>query len=459
VEKGAIVGGIARTESYKGFLFDMGGHRFFTKVGWIDTWWREHLGPAFIRRPRLSRILYRGKYYAYPPNFMDAMSKLGPLEGVKIGLSYLRAQIFPARPALTFEQWVSNNFGARLFNIFFKSYTEKVWGISCKVLRAEWAAQRIKNMSLRTVLASMFVRPGSRVTSLIEEFDYPREGPGMMWRSAASRVVESGGDVQLETELTQLQHTGSRIHHAVVCEGGASRTVVADAFVSSMALPDLLARLDPPPPPAVQQAARQLRFRAFLTVCVIVDAAHMFPDNWIYVHEPNVRVARIQNFKNWSPAMTPDPAKTSLGLEYFCDEGDATWLTPDGDLIDLAARELASIGLIADPSEVVDGCVFRVPKAYPIYDEEYAEALQVVRAYVDGFDNLRTVGRNGLHRYNNQDHSMVAGQMAARQLLLGETGDLWSINTDDEYHEQKVSAAPAPRPAARPQLAEAGAAP
>jgi protoporphyrinogen oxidase len=209
----------------------------------------------------------------------------------------------------------------------------------------------------------------------------------------------------------------------------------------------------------VQQAARQLRFRAFLTVCVIVDAAHMFPDNWIYVHEPNVRVARIQNFKNWSPDMTPDPAKTSLGLEYFCDEGDATWLTPDGDLIDLAARELASIGLIADPSEVVDGCVFRVPKAYPIYDEEYAEALQVVRAYVDGFDNLRTVGRNGLHRYNNQDHSMVAGQMAARQLLLGETGDLWSINTDDEYHEQKVSAAPAPRPAARPQLAEAGAAP
>lgn len=458
VEKGDIVGGIARTESYKGFLFDMGGHRFFTKVGWIDAWWRECLGEAFIRRPRLSRILYGGKYYAYPPNFMDAMSKLGPLEGLKIALSYLRAQMFPARPALTFEQWVSNNFGARLFNIFFKSYTEKVWGISCRVLRAEWAAQRIKNMSLRTVLANMFVRTGSSVTSLIEEFDYPREGPGMMWRSAASRVVNDGGDVQLETELVQLRHDGSRIRHAVVREAGVERTVAADAFISSMALPDLLGRLDPPPPPAVREAAGQLRFRAFLTVCVIVDAAQMFPDNWIYVHEPHVKVARIQNFKNWSPDMSPDPGKTSLGLEYFCDEGDATWLTADGDLIDLAARELAAIGLISDPAEVVDGCVFRVPKAYPIYDEEYAEALQIVRAYLDRFDNLRTIGRNGLHRYNNQDHSMVAGRMAARQLLLGETGDLWGINTEDEYHEEAISPKAAPRRAPRPQLAQAGAA-
>jgi len=246
---------------------------------------------------------------------------------------------------------------------------------------------------------------------------------------------------------------------AVVSEGGAARTVEADAFISSMALPDLLARLDPPPPPAVRDAARQLKFRAFLTVCVIVDAAHVFPDNWIYVHEPDVQVARIQNFKNWSPDMTPDPGQTSLGLEYFCDEGDATWLTADRELIALAARELATIGLISDSTKVVDGCVFRVPKAYPIYDEDYADALQVVRAYLDGFDNLRTIGRNGLHRYNNQDHSMVAGQMAARQLLLGETGDLWSINTDDEYHEESVSPKVGGPRAARPQFAQVGAAP
>jgi protoporphyrinogen oxidase len=457
VEKAAIVGGIARTESYKGFLFDMGGHRFFTKVGWIDAWWRECLGEAFIRRRRLSRILYRGKYFAYPPNFVDAMAKLGPLEGLMIGLSYLRAQLFPTRPALTFEHWVSNNFGARLFNIFFRSYTEKVWGISCKVLRAEWAAQRIKNMSLRTILSNMFVRSGSNVSSLIEAFDYPREGPGMMWRAAADRVVNDGGDVRLKTELVQLQHNGSRIHRAVIREGGETRVVEADAFLSSMPLPDLLGRLDPPPPPAVREAAGQLKFRGFLTVCVIVDAAHLFPDNWIYVHEPDVKVARIQNFKNWSPDMTPDPGKTSLGLEYFCDENDATWLTPDSDLIDLAARELAAIGLIPDAAKVVDGCVFRVPNAYPIYDEDYAEALQVVRAFLDGFDNLRTIGRNGLHRYNNQDHSMAAGRMAARQLLLGESGDLWSINTDDEYHEETVSSKAGPQRPARARLAQAGA--
>ncbi|WP_372784720.1 NAD(P)/FAD-dependent oxidoreductase [Phenylobacterium sp.] len=458
VEKGAIVGGIARTESYKGFLFDMGGHRFFTKVGWIDAWWREHLGEAFIRRPRLSRILYRGKYFAYPPNFRDAMGKLGPVEAVRIGLSYLRAQVFPARTVVSFEHWVSNNFGARLFGIFFKSYTEKVWGISCKALRAEWAAQRIKNMSLRTLLSSMFSRSGSNVTSLIEAFDYPREGPGMMWRAAADRVVKDGGDLRLKTELLQLQHSGSRIHRAVVREGGETRVCPADAFISSMPLPDLLGKLDPPPPPAVREASDQLKFRGFLTVCAIVDAPDLFPDNWIYIHEPQVKVARIQNFKNWSPDMTPDPSKTSLGLEYFCDEGDATWLTPDSDLIALAARELAAIGLISDPSQVIDGCVFRVPNAYPIYDQDYAEALEVIRAYLDGFDNLRTIGRNGLHRYNNQDHSMVAGRMAARQLLLGEPGDLWSINTEGEYHET-VGSQPAPRGAARPQLAEAGAVP
>lgn len=444
VEKDSIVGGIARTESYKGFLFDMGGHRFFTKVGWINHWWRDILGDAFITRPRLSRILYRGKYFAYPPSFWDAMSKLGPVEGFLIGLSYLRAQLFPTRPVTTFRHWVSNNFGARLFGIFFKSYTEKVWGISCDVLRAEWAAQRIKNMSLRTILSNMLVSTGGKVASLIEEFEYPREGPGMMWRAAAERVEHQGGAVEMETELVALRHDGSRVLAAEVSQGGVHRVIPAETFISSMPLPELLRKLDPPPPPHILEGVAQLKFRDFLTVCVIVDAPDLFPDNWIYVHEPQVTVARIQNFKNWSPHMTPDPAKTSLGLEYFCNEGDEVWLTPDADLIALAARELAAIGLIADPADVVDGCVFRVPKAYPIYDEEYAEALDGVRAFLDGFENLRTVGRNGLHRYNNQDHSMLAGRMAARQLLMGEPGDLWSINTEEEYHEQKAGDALAP---------------
>ncbi len=438
VEKNSIVGGLARTENYKGFLFDLGGHRFFTKVKWVDDWWRDMLGEAFLRRPRLSRIFYAGTFFSYPPNFFNAVSGLGPFEGLRIALSYLSAQIFPKHPVATFEDWVSNNFGKRLFSIFFESYTEKVWGISCRELRAEWAAQRIKNMSLRTILRSMLFKTRRKVTSLIEEFDYPRQGPGMMWRAAAEHVEAQGGQILLQTELIRLVHAGRYVQHADIRSGNRVCNIAATAFISTLPLPELIAKLDPPPPPRVRDAAGQLRFRDFLTVCLIVDAPSVFPDNWIYVHEPKVKVARIQNFKNWSPFMVPDSSKTSLGLEYFCNRNDELWAMSDADLIKLAANEVAAIGLIANAASVMDGCVFRVPHAYPIYDEVYAGAVDIIREYLDGFANLRTAGRNGLHRYNNQDHSMLAGKLAARELLLSEPTDLWNINAEEEYLEQKI---------------------
>jgi len=438
VEKNSRVGGLARTESYKDFLFDLGGHRFFTKLDWVDSWWRDMIGDAFLRRPRLSRIFYSGTFFSYPPSFFNAVSGLGPIEGLRIALSYLKAQIFPTRPVVTFENWVSNNFGKRLFSIFFESYTEKVWGISCKELRAEWAAQRIKNMSLKTILKSMLVSTRREVTSLIEEFEYPRQGPGMMWRAAAERVEVQGGQVFLQTELMRLAHAGGRVLHAEVRNGERVRSIKADAFISTLPLPELIAKLEPAPPADVLAAAAQLKFRDFLTVCLIVDTPFLFPDNWIYVHEPKVKVARIQNFKNWSPHMVPDQSKTSLGLEYFCSRSDAVWNAPDKELVKLATDELVTIGLVRDAATIVDGCVFRVANAYPVYDEEYADAVSTIRRYIETFENLRSAGRNGLHRYNNQDHSMLAGRLAARELLLFERADLWNLNTEEDYHERKV---------------------
>lgn len=441
VEKDAVVGGIARTESYKGFLFDMGGHRFFTKVAWVDRWWRDMLGEDFLRRQRLSRIYYNKKFFTYPPSFFNAIKGLGLIEGLRIVLSYLRSQLVPKRPVVSFADWVSNNFGTRLFEIFFKSYTEKVWGISCDELRAEWAAQRIKSMSLRTVLASMLVSPKAKVTSLIEAFDYPRRGPGMMWRTAAEHVQTAGGTLLLQSKVMRLRRQDNRICAAEIQTPEGLVAVEAEAYISSMSIPDLIRTLDPPPAAEILAAAAALRFRDFLTVCLIVDIPEVFPDNWIYVHSQDVRVARIQNFKNWSPDMSPDTQKTSLGLEYFCNEGDALWSTVDKDLVALAARELVATGLISTADVVTDGCVFRVPKAYPVYDSSYADALSTLRSFLDTITNLRTIGRNGLHRYNNQDHSMIAGRMAARQLLLGEEGDLWSINTEQSYLEQRNAGA------------------
>jgi len=435
LEKHAIVGGLARTEQYKGFHFDMGGHRFFTKSEEVNRMWTEVLLEDFLLRPRLSRIYYRKKLFYYPLRPLDALVKIGPVDAVRMVLSYLRWQAFPYEKEETFAQWVTNRFGKRMFETFFKAYTEKVWGIPCSELKAEWAAQRIKDLSLKAVLVSFVMKPGTAIRTLTEEFRYPRLGPGMMWNAVKDRIEANGGTVRLGCDVTAVRRDGNRIQSVVVRNGRSEETIEAGAFISSMPLAELVQKVDPPPPAAVLEAARSLRYRDFLTVCLIVNHPSLFPDNWIYVHDPDVKVGRIQNFKNWSPAMVPDPRKSSLGLEYFCNEGDALWTSSDAELVELGRRELDRIGL-ASYGDVEDGCVFRVPKSYPVYDGGYREHLEVLKRWIEGLENCQSIGRNGLHRYNNQDHSMLTGMYAVRNAVLGERNDLWSVNADQEYHEE-----------------------
>ena len=435
LEKGERVGGLARTEDYKGFFFDMGGHRFFTKVEEVNKLWRHLLGENFLRRPRLSRIYYNRKFFDYPLKPLNALAGLGLWESLLIALSYIKWRLRPYPQEETFEQWVTNRFGKRLFQTFFKTYTEKVWGIPCSELKAEWAAQRIKDLSLKTVVLSMFVKPKKTIKTLIDQFDYPRRGPGMMWNTVKEQVESRGGLVRLNTKVSGIRIKGKCIDSVLVANNGHEEIIRGTDFISSMPITEFIKNLDPAPSAEVLEAAEKLKYRDFLTVCLIVNKSNLFPDNWIYIHDPEVKLGRIQNFKNWSPDMVPDLTKTSLGLEYFCTEGDGLWGMSDAELIELAKRELNRIGL-ASPADIEDGCVFRVQKAYPIYDSEYRGYLATVKNFVAGLENYQTIGRNGLHRYNNQDHAMVTGMLAVRNLAAGEHNDLWSVNTDQEYHEE-----------------------
>ena len=435
LEKENKVGGLSRTESYKGFYFDLGGHRFFTKVKDVKQLWHETLNGEFLRRPRLSRIYYNRKFFSYPLKPFNALVGLGFWESTLIILSYIKWQLFPYKVVDTFEEWVTNRFGRRLFQTFFKTYTEKVWGISCSALKAEWAAQRIKDLSLKTALLSMFMKPKNTIQTLIDEFDYPRLGPGLMWRTLSEGIERYNGHVRLGDDVVEINRRGQRIESVVVSHHGTQETISGRAFISSMPVTEFIKKLRPEPNREVIGAAAKLKYRDFLTVCLIVNKADLFPDNWIYIHDPQVKVGRIQNFKNWSPDMVPDQSKSSLGLEYFCTEGDELWTMSDADLIELGKREVGHIGL-ASYGDIEDGCVIRVPKSYPIYDADYREGLDTIRKFVDGLENFQTVGRNGLHRYNNQDHAMLTGMLAVRNLALGERNDLWSVNTDQEYHEE-----------------------
>ncbi|MEZ5897591.1 MAG: FAD-dependent oxidoreductase [Parvularculaceae bacterium] len=430
------VGGISRTESYKGFRFDIGGHRFFTKVKEVEALWHEVGGEDFILRPRMSRIFYRGKYYAYPLKIFNALSNMGPVEAMQIMLSYFKWQVSPHREEENFEQWVTNRFGKRLFEHFFKSYTEKVWGIPCTEIRADWAAQRIKNLSLTKAVLNALTGAND-TTSLIEEFEYPRLGPGQMWERFRDKVRDQGGEVRMQSAVTRVIRDDNRVEAIEVVDysGGKQRKyqLRADHFVNSMAIKDLIHAFDPPPPPHVVRAADRLKYRDFLIVTLVLDHPDPFPDNWIYIHSPEVHVGRIQNFRSWSPEMVPDPNKASIGMEYFCHEGDGLWATSDDELIRQASRELEFLGL-AKKETVVDGKVIRQPKAYPVYDGEYREALDTIQNWILGLENFQTVGRNGMHRYNNQDHSMLTAMLAARN-ILGEEHDIWNVNVERSYHE------------------------
>ncbi|MGF1456395.1 MAG: NAD(P)/FAD-dependent oxidoreductase [Alphaproteobacteria bacterium] len=436
-EQDDIVGGISRTQCYKGYHFDMGGHRFFTKSKEVNRMWREVLGEAFLLRPRLSRIYYESKFYSYPPQMMNAFRGFGLVKSVDVVASYVRWQMFPHRKVETFEHWVTNAFGRRLFQIFFKTYTEKVWGMGCDELRAEWAAQRIKNLSLRTVALNMVKKGAGKAKSLIEQFHYPRQGPGMMWRAFSDHVEAKGGRVHLNTSVDRIEHEGGRVTAVAVTRDGQQDTVPVDQLYSSTPVTTLIRMLSPQPPAEIMKAADTLRYRDFLTVCLILDKDDLFPDNWIYIHDSAVQVGRIQNFKNWSPHMVPDQKTSSLGLEYFCNQGDELWTKTDAELIELASNELETIGL-ASKKDVTDGVVYRIPYAYPVYDADYRDALDTLKDYLETFENLQTVGRNGLHRYNNQDHSMLTGVYAVRNVLGQSDVDVWKINGEDDYHEEIV---------------------
>ncbi|HUI96633.1 MAG TPA: NAD(P)/FAD-dependent oxidoreductase [Xanthobacteraceae bacterium] len=452
IEKDPLyVGGISRTVRYKDFLFDIGGHRFFSKAKEVVDLWREILPDDFIARPRLSRIYYGGKYYSYPLSAFEALRNLGLFTSAACMLSYAHARATPIADPKSFHDWVRNQFGEKLFAIFFKTYTEKVWGMSCDEISADWAAQRIKGLDLRVAVVNALKRSlgrnrkpadgGAVVKTLIETFQYPRRGPGMMWEAAAAKVKERGGRILMGRELTGLAYDADRKLWSIeiAAADGARETYTAHHVVSSAPVRELVAKITPTPISLLH--ARALRYRDFLTVALMVQKPDLFPDNWIYIHDPSVQVGRVQNFRSWSPEMVP-AGMSCLGLEYFCFENDGLWSKPDAELIALARREIAKIGLVAD-ADVVDGCVVRQAKAYPVYDEDYREHMATVRRDLEGsFPTLHLVGRNGMHKYNNQDHAMMTAMLTARNILAGErVYDTWQVNEDAEYHEAGAAGA------------------
>jgi protoporphyrinogen oxidase len=433
------VGGLAKTVEIDGFRFDLGGHRFFTKSHEVDALWHEILGDEFLRRPRMSRIYWNKRFLDYPLRGPDVIRKLGPVELARCMASYLHAASRRNKVDDSLEDWVSNRFGRRLFELFFKSYTEKVWGVPTSEVRAEWAAQRIKGLSFFSAAKAAFLgNGGNKVKSLISEFNYPRYGPGQMWEAMAEAIHAEGGTVELDAPVTRIELAGGRV---IEVEAGDSSFSLPDAVISSLPLREVVAMSSPAPPAEVVEASRGLRYRDFLTVALVVDGEDLFPDNWIYIHEPDVRVGRIQNYRSWSPWMVPDPGKACVGLEYFCFAGDDLWSMSDDDLVELAATELDRLGL-ARRSTVERGFAIRVPKAYPIYDTDYAERVASIRGWLDGLENMQQVGRNGLHRYNNSDHSMLTAMRAVDNLLAGSYHDIWAVNADSVYHETAVDEHP-----------------
>ena len=433
-EADPVVGGIARTVEHDGYRFDLGGHRFFTKLTPVQRFWEAMLGEDFLTRPRLSRIYFDGRYFEYPLRAKDVVARLGVRESVLCTLSYARARLTKRRGAEeTFEDWVETRFGRRLYDAFFGPYTEKVWGIPGSEIRAQWAAQRIRNFSLaKALLAILGLRRGED-TTLIEQFRYPRLGPGQMWEEVRRRAEAGGVQVLVEHRVRGIRHAAGRVTSVVVEHGGTASDVTVDGVLSSLALSDLVLALEPAAPPDVLAAARSLRYRDLCLVALVIDDAEPFPDNWIYLHDPGTRAGRVQNFGAWSPEMVR-PGTTCLGVEYFCFSGDELWSLTEEDAIRLATAELARIGLV-DPAKVVDGARVRVPRAYPMYDGAYEPAVEVIRDHLSCFANLQTFGRNGLHRYNNQDHSMWTAALATLNLLDDARHDLWSVNTDDSYLE------------------------
>ncbi len=490
LEVAADVGGISRTVEHNGNRIDIGGHRFFSKSDRVMNWWQEILplqgskdggiaisyqnktrwvelpedGPdparednVMLLRSRTSRILFRGKFFDYPLGLsLGTLTNLGLIATLRIGLSYLRAQVWQIRPELSLRDFIVNRFGRELYATFFRDYTEKVWGVPCDQISAEWGAQRIKGLSLTSLVKNAFsalfrsssIDQKTVETSLIEQFLYPKHGPGHMWRQVCARVTGGGGEVRFGCRVVGLSQSGGRISSLSIETVDGRQEIEADYVLSTMAVKDLIAAISPPPPEPVCDVAAALLYRDFITVGVLLDRIELgggvtgrdlatkVPDNWIYIQEPGVKVGRLQIFNNWSPYMVANADKVWIGLEYFCDEGDAVWSLSDDAMRDLAVRELDQIN-IARPDAVRDSIVIRVPKTYPAYFGSY-DRFDVIRDYLDGLENFFPMGRNGMHRYNNQDHSKLTAMTIVDGLIAGQVDreTLWSVNAEAEYHEE-----------------------
>lgn len=430
IDRNAQAGGMCRTLKFDDFLFDIGGHRFLSRSEEVNQLWRKILGDDLLKVPRISHIYFRKHFFSYPLEVRSTVRNLGFFESARCVLSFIKAKLFGREDLSHFQGWMIKRFGRRLFELFFKTYTEKVWGIPCDQISSDWAAQRIQGLSLGSALKKAFF-PGSsgHAKSLTQEFWYPRLGPGMFYDEMRKKTEENGGEFRMNEEVKAIFWEKDKIN-AVEIKGkqsGAVR-VSADHFFSSLPLPLFIEKMQPLPDLEIIQAARGLKFRSLIVVYLIIAEAKLFSDHWIYVHAPEVTVGRIQNYKNWSAEMCPDPAMTSLGMEYFVSEGDGLWCLTDQEMIAFALDELCRIGIVK-PEKFVKGYCVRVPNAYPIYSPGYQDNLNKLKRFVDGFSNLDCLGRSGLFRYNNSDHALLTGLYGARK-LLGEKHSLWDINVD-----------------------------
>jgi protoporphyrinogen oxidase len=438
IEASDKFGGISRTEERDGWRFDLGGHRFFTKNHRVQEFWSSILNPEEFRETkRQSRIFYRSRFYDYPLRPINALRNLGLIRTTLAIFSFLWVKIKPIKHQENFETWVASRFGWYLYKTFFKTYTEKVWGIPAKEIQADWAAQRIKNLSLFSAVLSAFFPKSfnqGKITTLIDQFHYPKFGPGMMWERCAEMIKDSGCSIYFQTRVIGIEKIRiGDVERFIVSLSDGIR-IECENIISSMPLSELIESLAPSPPREIIDSSKKLRYRSFITVAIPVYSTSKFKDNWIYIHDPKVKVGRIQNFGSWSEWMVKDNY-SCLGLEYFVDENDYLWVMEDSDLVNLAIQELKYLGL-ADLDEVKEGYVVRVPKAYPVYDERYHESISSIREFLTlEWPNLQTVGRNGLHRYNNQDHSMLTAMYAVDNIIFRSNKNVWIVNTENEYHE------------------------
>lgn len=437
LEKDHQIGGLCKTVQHNGFRCDIGGHRFFTKNKQIQTMWENVLGEEFLIRPRLSRIYYQGKFFYYPLQIGNALAGLGVTNSARVIVSYLSRQFFPVKPEVSFGDWVSNRFGSELYNIFFKTYTEKVWGTSCNKLSADWATQRIRNLSLgRAVLHALGIGKGNKVASLIEQFQYPRLGPGQMYEAMIDHAVRHGAQVQLNHETIEIHHAHTRVTEVKALAFDERVSFPCSHCFSSMPLNELIMKMNPSAPEAVLNAARGLRYRSIITVNLLFKKPTPLSDNWVYIHSPEVKAGRLQFYANWSPHMVPAGGFSSVGFEYFCFENDSLWNLSDGELIKIALQDLFRLNLYSE-EDFLDGFVVRYAKAYPMYENKYVEHLRAIRDWLSRFNNLYCVGRYGQFRYNNMDHSIMTALLAVRR-MLGEEVDPWSVNAEGEYLEEKA---------------------